>query len=42
MFPFYIPWKKPEIHWFSGAFREYKMGALVRNELMVKQFYLDL
>ena len=38
MFPFYTPWKhqKTKVFWFSGVFRGYKMGTLVRNGLKFK------
>ena len=32
--PFYTPLKSPENLWFSGIFRGYKMGILVRNGLI--------
>ena len=31
--PILYPLKTPENLWFSGVFRRYKMGTLVRNEL---------
>ena len=32
-FPILYPLKTPENLWFSGVFREYKMGTLARNRL---------
>ena len=41
MFSFYTPWKHQKNLRFSGAFRGYKMGTLVRNRLK-KAFWYGL
>ena len=33
------PLKTPENQWFSGVFRGYEMGTLVREELMLIKIY---
>ena len=40
MFPFHTPLKTPENQRFSSVFREYEMGTLNKNGLMLLQALL--